>query len=173
MSSTPCDQNVYSDTNILISTRLIADPARFFLVEVQVDYAQRRCCFLILSYNLDLTNRTATSNQTTWSGSSIGGIAISNFGKVLIATEPNANKLRSYLINSSTGALTEADSKVTENYPHQTLFFPDGQYALVINKASKSISTFLVDENSGILKSVSSVYVGSDPQDLIILKIAN
>lgn len=54
---------------------------------------------LINSYNLDLTNRTASSIQMTSIGNSAGGIAISNFGKVLIATEPNASKLHSYLIN--------------------------------------------------------------------------
>lgn len=106
-------------------------------------------------------------------GSSSGGKAISNFGKVLIATEPNANKLHSYLINSNTGALTEVDSKPTENYPHQAVFFPDGQYALVINKTSKSVSTFLVEESTGVLKSLSSVGVGSDPQDILINKISN
>lgn len=126
---------------------------------------------LINSYNLDIGNRTASSIQMASVGNSAGGIAISNFGKVLIATEPNMNKLHSYLINSSTGALTEVDSKMAETYPHQAFFFPDGQYALIINKTSRSISTFLVDENSGILKSSGVVNVGRDPQDLIIVKI--
>jgi 6-phosphogluconolactonase (cycloisomerase 2 family) len=128
---------------------------------------------LINYYNLDLTNRTATSIQMASVGNSAGGIAISNFGKVLIATEPNTNKLHSYLINSSTGALAEVDSKPTENYPHQALFFPDGQYALVINKTSKSVSTFLVDENSGVLKSIGTASVGSDPQDIVLSKVSN
>lgn len=128
---------------------------------------------LINSYNFDLTSKSASFIGTTSigsNGSSAGGIAISNFGKVLIAAEPNANKLHSYLINSSTGALTEVDSKPTENYPQKTLFFPDGQYALVINKASKSVSTFLVEESTGILKSISSIGVGTDPQDLVIVR---
>lgn len=128
---------------------------------------------LINSYNLDLTNRTASSIQMTSIGNSAGGIAISNFGKVLIATEPNNNKLHSYLINSSTGALTEVDSKPTENNPNQAFFFPDGQYALVVNRASKNISTFLVDENSGTLKSVGSASVGTDSNDLVIVKVSN
>lgn len=128
---------------------------------------------LINSYNLDLTNRTASSIQMASVGNSVGGIAISNFGKVLIATEPNNNKLHSYLINSSTGALTEVDSKPTENNPNQAFFFPDGQYALVVNRASKSVSTFLVDENSGVLKSVSSASVGTDSNDLVIVKFSN
>lgn len=128
---------------------------------------------LINSYNLDLSNRTAIANHPVWSGGSIGGIAISNFGKVLIATEPNANKLRSYLINSSTGTLTEVDSKATENYPHKALFFPDGQYALVLNKVSKSVTIFLVDENMGTLKSYGIVNVGSEPQDIIVVKTTN
>lgn len=128
---------------------------------------------LINSYNLDLTNRTASSIQMASIGNSAGGIAISNFGKVLIATEPNNNKLHSYLINSSTGALTEVDSKPTENNPQQALFFPDGQYALVVNRASKSVSTFLVDENSGTLKSVGSASVGTDSNALVIVKTSN
>lgn len=128
---------------------------------------------LINSYNFDSTNKSASSIGSTSVGSSSGGIAISNFGKVLIATEPNANKLHSYLINSSTGALTEVDSKLTENYPQQAVFFPDGQYALVINKASKSVSTFLVEESTGILKSLSSIGVGTDPQDILVVKISN
>lgn len=128
---------------------------------------------LINSYNLDLTNRTASSIQMTSIGNSAGGIAISNFGKVLIATEPNNNKLHSYLINSNTGTLTEVDSKSTDNNPQQTLFFPDGQYALVVNRASKNVSTFLVDENSGTLKSVGVASVGTDPNNLVIVKIPN
>lgn len=100
---------------------------------------------LINSYNLDLTNKTASSIGMASSGNSVGGIAISNFGKTLIATEPNSNLLNSFLINSSTGALTKVDSKATENYPQQVIFFPDGKYALVINKTSKSVSTFLVE----------------------------
>lgn len=128
---------------------------------------------MINSYNLDLANKSASLVGMTSSGNSIWGIAISNFGKVLIATEPNANKLHSYSINSSTGALTEMDSKATENYPQQALFFPDGQYALVINKFSKCVSTFLVEESTGLLKSVSSASTGDAPQDIVIAKASN
>lgn len=53
------------------------------------------------------------------------------------------------------------------------MFFPDGKYALVINKMSKSVSTFLVEESTGILKSLSSAGVGNDPQDIIIVKALN
>lgn len=52
-----------------------------------------------------------------------GGIAISNFAKVLIATEPNANLLHPYLINLSIGERTHFDAKLRESYSYQTSFF--------------------------------------------------
>lgn len=126
---------------------------------------------LINSYNVDSTNRTGSYVDMVSSGTNFtDSLAISNFGKVLLATEPNTNLLHSFLINSSTGKLTEVESKTMGTYPRKVVFFPDGQYALVINVTSKTISSILVDENSGSLKVLGSANVGNGGQDMLILK---
>lgn len=126
---------------------------------------------LINSYNVDSTNRTGSYIDMVGSGTNFtDSLAISNFGKILLATEPNTNLLHSFLINSSTGKLTEVESKTVGTYPRKVIFFPDGQYALVINVTSKTISSILVDENSGSLKVLGSANVGNGGQDLVIIK---
>lgn len=124
---------------------------------------------MINSYSIDELNRTASPIQLGLaSGSSIGGIAISNLGKILVATEPNAKKIHSYLINSITGILSKVDSMMIENSPNHVTFVPDGMYALLLD--GTQIFTLSVDENSGKFQKISDKKTGLNPVDIIIVK---
>jgi len=125
----------------------------------------------INSYNLDLINGTASFLETTVVGSTSRGLAISNFGKALIAVESNSGILHSYLVNQSSGTLTEVDKKPTGAYPVHVAFIPDGNYAFVTNSAGNSLSTFSVEESTGAMKSIGTVSTGSGPLFTVIARI--
>jgi 6-phosphogluconolactonase (cycloisomerase 2 family) len=112
----------------------------------------------ILTFNSStgvLTN-TNTVLKTRQSTDAIQGLAVNTAGTYLYAAETGINSVRALSINATTGALTEITGSpyTTGTGPSAVLIDSTGSYLYVANRASNTISGFLVS-SSGALTQIS------------------
>jgi YVTN family beta-propeller protein len=129
----------------------------------------------VTMYAIDATSGTLTfmGLVATAGGGRAGSVEVDPSGKFAYVTEStdglvaNCN-ISTYIINTTTGALTAAGTMAMGSGFSSIAFHPSGKFAYVTNADSNDVSTYIINTTTGALTAAGTVAAGSGPASIAI-----
>jgi 6-phosphogluconolactonase len=84
-------------------------------------------------------------------------------GRFLYASERTSSTLAAFLVNADSGQLTLIGNYPTEIQPRGFNIDPGGKYLLAAGQKSNRLSVHAIDQKTGVLRKVSHIDVGKNP----------
>ncbi|MBC8084851.1 MAG: beta-propeller fold lactonase family protein, partial [Hymenobacter sp.] len=77
--------------------------------------------------------------------------------------ERTSSTLSAFRVQSDSGRLTHIGTYPTQTQPRDFAIAPSGRYLLAVGEQSDALSTYTIDNKTGVLQHCSQVAVGQNP----------
>jgi len=94
-------------------------------------------------------------------------------GRFLYASERRSSTIAPFAVDAVSGALTPLAQIATETEPRGFALSPDGRFLIAVGQASHRLSCYAIDPESGALDKLGDRPVGTNPNWVEIVGLAN